>query len=178
MYTEGHALHFRIPTFVTLCYESTQAVTLSHKPTRSPSKAAKLPTTEALVDRAQLLGLTAPEMTALIGGLRVLETNVGFPGMGMLTERPGELTNDFFVNLHDNQTQWKVSPMCEHFYEGKDRKTGKEKWTASAVDLVLGSNSQLRAISEVYASSDGEERFVSDFAKAWSKVMKADRFDL
>jgi catalase-peroxidase len=142
------------------------------------SRTIKRPAPEALVDRAQLLGLTAPEMTALVGGLRVLETNVGFPGMGVLTKKPGELNNHFFVNLLDMNTEWKVSPMCDHFFEGKDRKTGKAKWTASAVDLVFGSNSQLRAISEVYASSDGEKRFVGDFVKAWSKVMKADRFDL
>ena len=142
------------------------------------SRTIKRPAPEALVDRAQLLGLTAPEMTALVGGLRVLETNVGFPGMGVLTEKPGVLNNHFFVHLLDMNTEWKVSPMCEHFFEGKDRKTGKAKWTASAVDLVFGSNSQLRAISEVYASADGEKRFVADFVKAWSKVMKADRFDL
>ena len=97
--------------------------------------------------------------------------------MGVLTEKPGMLNNHFFVHLLDMNTEWKVSPMCEHFFEGKDRKTGKAKWTASAVDLVFGSNSQLRAISEVYASADGEKRFVADFVKAWSKVMKADRFD-
>lgn len=142
------------------------------------SRTIKRPAPEALVDRAQLLGLTAPEMTALVGGLRVLETNVGFPGMGVLTKKPGVLNNHFFVHLLDMNTEWKVSPMCEHFFEGKDRKTGKAKWTASAVDLVFGSNSQLRAISEVYASADGEKRFVADFVKAWSKVMKADRFDL
>ena len=142
------------------------------------SRTIKRAAPEALVDRAQLMGLTAPEMTALVGGLRVLETNVGFPGMGVLTEKPGELNNHFFVNLLNMNTDWKVSPMCEHFFEGKDRKTGKAKWTASAVDLVFGSNSQLRAISEVYASADGEKRFVADFVKAWSKVMKADRFDL
>lgn len=142
------------------------------------SRTIKRAAPEALVDRAQLLGLTAPEMTALVGGLRVLETNVGFPGMGVLTKTPGKLTNDFFVNLLDLETDWKVSPMCDHFFEGKDRKTGKAKWTASAVDLVFGSNSQLRAIAEVYASSDGEDRFVADFVKAWTKVMKADRFDL
>lgn len=136
------------------------------------------PAPETLVDRAQLLTLTAPEMTALVGGLRVLETNVGFPGMGVFTERPGTLSNDFFVNLLDMNTEWKVSPMCEHFYEGRDRKTGKVKWTASSVDLVFGSNSQLRAIAEVYGSADSEKRFVGDFIKAWTKVMNLDRFDL
>ena len=136
------------------------------------------PAPETLVDRAQLLTLTAPEMTVLVGGLRVLDTNVGFPGMGMFTERAGTLSNDFFVNLLDMNTEWKVSPMCEHFYEGRDRKTGKVKWTASSVDLVFGSNSQLRAISEVYGSKDGEKRFVTDFVDAWVKVMNLDRFDL
>ncbi len=136
------------------------------------------PAPETLVDRAQLLTLTAPEMTVLVGGLRVLDTNVGFPGMGMFTERAGTLSNDFFVNLLDMNTEWKVSPMCEHFYEGRDRKTGKVKWTASSVDLVFGSNSQLRAIAEVYGSRDGEQRFVSDFVDAWVKVMNLDRFDL
>ena len=136
------------------------------------------PAPETLVDRAQLLTLTAPEMTVLVGGLRVLDTNVGFKGMGMFTERPGALTNDFFVNLLDMGTEWKVSPMCEHFYEGRDRGTGKLKWTASSVDLVFGSNSQLRAISEVYGSADSGKRFVNDFVKAWTKVMELDRFDL
>lgn len=136
------------------------------------------PAPETLVDRAQLLTLTAPEMTVLVGGLRVLDTNVGFPGMGMFTDEPGALSNDFFVNLLDMGTEWKVSPMCEHFYEGKDRKTGKTKWTASSVDLVFGSNSQLRAIAEVYGSMDGEKKFVNDFVQAWTKVMNLDRFDL
>ncbi|MGC6465495.1 MAG: catalase/peroxidase HPI [Akkermansiaceae bacterium] len=136
------------------------------------------PAPETLIDRAQLLSLSAPEMTVLIGGLRVLDTNVGFKGMGMLTDRPGTLTNDFFVNLLDMGTEWAVSPMCEHFYEGKNRSTGEVKWTASSVDLVLGSNSQLRAISEVYASDDSQERFLQDFVKAWTKVMNLDRFDL
>jgi catalase-peroxidase len=98
--------------------------------------------------------------------------------MGVLTEKPGELNYHFFVNLLDMNTEWKVSPICDHFFEGKDRKTGKAKWTASAVYPVVGSNSQLRAITEVYASADGEKRYVADFFKAWSKVMKADRFDL
>ena len=136
------------------------------------------PAPETLVDRAQLLTLTAPEMTVLVGGLRVLDTNVGFPSMGMFTDEPGALSNDFFVNLLDMGTEWKVSPMCEHFYEGKDRKTGKTKWTASSVDLVFGSNSQLRAIAEVYGSMDGEKKFVNDFVQAWTKVMNLDRFDL
>ena len=103
------------------------------------------PAPETLVDRAQLLTLTAPEMTVLIGGLRVLDTNVGFPQLGVLTTRPGALTTDFFVNLLDMGIEWKKSPMCEHFFEGKDRKSGQVKWTATSVDLVFGSNSQLRS---------------------------------
>lgn len=133
---------------------------------------------ELLVDRAQLLTLTAPEMTVLVGGMRVLDTNVGFPGMGVFTKNPGTLTNDFFVNLLDMNTTWQTSPMCEHFFEGRDRKTGQVKWTASSVDLVFGSNSQLRAISEVYASADGKQKFLNDFVAAWTKVMNLDRFDL
>ncbi len=136
------------------------------------------PSEELLVDRAQLLTLTAPEMTTLIGGLRVLKTNVGYPGLGVLTKRPGALTNDFFVNLLDMSTEWQKSPVCEHFYEGRDRKTGAVKWTGSQVDLVFGSNSQLRAIAETYASADAEAKFVNDFVAVWSKVMNLDRFDL
>ena len=136
------------------------------------------PAPETLIDRAQLLTLTAPEMTVLIGGMRVLNTNVGFPELGVLTKQPGALTNDFFVNLLDMSTEWNKSPMCEHFFEGKDRKTGKVKWTATSVDLVLGSNSQLRAIAEVYASADAQQKFVNDFVAAWNKVMNLDRFDL
>ena len=136
------------------------------------------PAEELLVDRAQLLTLTAPEMTVLIGGLRVLKTNVTFPQLGLFTNRPETLTNDFFVNLLDMNTEWKKSPVCEHFYEGKDRKTGTIKWTGSRVDLVFGSNSQLRAIAETYASQDGQSKFVNDFVTAWNKVMNLDRFDL
>ncbi|MCL4153306.1 UNVERIFIED_CONTAM: hypothetical protein GTU68_049252 [Idotea baltica] len=136
------------------------------------------PAPEMLVDRASLLTLTAPEMTVLIGGMRVLKTNTGGTEFGVLTKRPGTLTNDFFVNLLDMGTQWEKSTMCEHFYEGKDRKTGEVKWTGTAVDLVFGSNSQLRAISEVYASDDGQQKFVNDFVSAWHKVMNLDRFDL
>ena len=136
------------------------------------------PAEESLVDRAQLLTLTAPEMTVLIGGMRVLDTNVGVPGMGVFTKRPGTLSNDFFVNLLDMDTEWKKSTVCDHFFEGRDRKTGKVKWTASAVDLVFGSNSQLRSIAEVYASEDGRQKFVDDFVAAWTKVMNLDRFDL
>jgi len=136
------------------------------------------PAPETLLDRAQLLGLTAPEMTVLVGGLRVLDTNVGHPDLGVFTARRGQLTNDFFMNLLDMGTEWKVSPVCEHFYEGRDRKTGDLKWTATSVDLVFGSNSQLRAIAEVYGSADAGRKFVDDFVAAWTKVMNADRFDL
>jgi catalase-peroxidase len=136
------------------------------------------PSEELLIDRAQLLTLTAPEMATLIGGLRVLRTNTGFPDLGVLTKRPGMLTNDFFVNLLDMDTEWQKSSVCEHFFEGRDRKTGELKWTGSPVDLVFGSNSQLRAIAEAYASADAEEKFVEDFVAVWNKVMNLDRFDL
>jgi len=136
------------------------------------------PAPENLVDRAQLLKLSAPEMAVLVGGMRVLGTNVGDPNLGVLTKRREALTNDFFVNLLAMGTDWKKSDMCEHFYEGRDSETGDTKWTATAVDLVFGSNSQLRAISEVYASADAEAKFVTDFVAAWTKVMDADRFDL
>jgi catalase-peroxidase len=133
---------------------------------------------ELLVDRAHLLTLTAPEMTALVGGLRVLNANVGQSPLGVLTRRPGSLTSDFFVNLLDMSTEWRKSPQCEHYFEGRDRRTGEVKWTGTAVDLVFGSNSQLRAIAEVYASDDLQQAFVRDFAAAWAKVMNLDRFDL
>jgi catalase-peroxidase len=136
------------------------------------------PAEELLIDRAQLLTLSAPEMTVLIGGMRVLNTNVGFPQLGVFTRRPGTLTNDFFVNLLDMSTDWRKSAFCEHFFEGCDRKTGAVKWTGSRVDLVFGSNSQLRAIAETYASAGAEEKFVTDFVAAWNKVMNLDRFDL
>ena len=136
------------------------------------------PAPELLIDRAHLLTLTAPEMTVLIGGMRVLNANSGNSQLGVFTERPETLTNDFFVNLLDMGTQWQKSPVCEHFFEGRDRKTGKVKWTASSVDLVFGSNSQLRAIAEVYATDDSQEKFVHDFVAAWNKVMNLDRFDL
>jgi catalase-peroxidase len=145
------------------------------------SKELDRPAPEVLVDRAQQLTLTAPQMTALIGGLRVLEANAGggpMAKLGVFTARPQTLTNDFFVNLLDMNTQWQTSPMCDHFYEGRDRESGKVKWTASSVDLVFGSNSQLRAIAEVYASDGGEQKFVSDFVAAWNKVMNLDRYDL
>ncbi|WP_409994794.1 catalase/peroxidase HPI [Blastopirellula marina] len=139
------------------------------------------PAEELLVNRAQLLTLTAPEMTALVGGMRVLNTNVGsgpLADLGVFTDKPETLTNDFFVNLLDMDTKWEKSPICDHFFEGKDRKTGETKWTASRVDLIFGSNSQLRAIAEVYASDAAEEKFVNDFVAAWTKVMNLDRFDL
>ncbi len=131
-----------------------------------------------LVDKAQLLTLTAPEMTVLIGGLRVLQTNIGGSKFGVFTKRPGALTNDFFVNLLDMGTEWKpVSPAAD-VYEGRSRKTGAVKWTGTRVDLVFGSDSRLRALAEVYGSSDGEKKFVYDFVAAWNKVMNLDRFDL
>ena len=136
------------------------------------------PLPELLVDRAQLLGLSAPEMTVVVGGLRVLGTNTGGQKHGVLTARPEALSNDFFVNLLDMGTAWSKSASGNDLYEGKDRKTGAPKWTATAVDLVFGANSQLRAIAEVYAAAGGEQRFVRDFVTAWTKVMEADRFDL
>lgn len=131
-----------------------------------------------LVDRAQKLSLTAPEMTVLLGGLRVLGANTGQSEVGVLTEKPGILSNDFFVNLLDMATEWNKSSKCDHLYEGTDRSTGDLKWTGSASDLVFGSNSQLRAIAEVYACNDSQEAFVADFIAAWDKVMNLDRFDL
>ena len=136
------------------------------------------PAAENLVDRAQLLTLTPPEMTVLVGGMRVLDTTVLFPGLGVLTKQPGALTNDFFVNLLDQSVVWEKAKICEHFFEGRDRKSGQVKWNATAVDLVFGSNSQLRALSEVYASADAKEKFLQDFVAAWTKVMELDRFDL
>ena len=138
----------------------------------------KLPAEELLLDRANLLTLTAPEMTVLIGGMRALNANFGQSHLGVFTDRPEMLTNDFFVNLLDMSTDWKASTWAENVYEGRDRATGDVKWTATAVDLVFGSNSQLRAISEVYACDDSKEKFVGDFVAAWNKVMNLDRFDL
>ena len=136
------------------------------------------PAEELLIDRAHRLTLSAPEMTVLVGGLRVLNTNVGFPQLGVLTKQPEALTNDFFVNLLDMNTEWQKSAVCDHFFEGRDRKTGEVRWLGSRVDLVFGSNSQLRALAEVYASEDAEQKFVNDFVAAWTKVMNLDRFDL
>ena len=133
---------------------------------------------ELLLDRAQLLTLTAPEMTVLVGGLRALNANFGQTKHGVFTKRPETLTNDFFVNLLDMNTKWEPSSTSEGVYEGRDRATGKTKWTGTRVDLVFGSNSQLRAIAEVYASDDSKEAFVKDFAAAWNKVMNLDRYDL
>ncbi|HJQ57161.1 MAG TPA: catalase/peroxidase HPI [Vineibacter sp.] len=137
---------------------------------------SNIPAEVLLVDRAQLLTLTAPELTVLIGGLRVLNTNVGQNGHGVLTKQPEALTNDFFVNLLDMRTEWKASG--KDVYEARDRKTGERKWTGTRADLVFGSNSQLRALAEVYASSDAKEKFVNDFVAAWNKVMNLDRYDL
>jgi catalase-peroxidase len=137
----------------------------------------KSPAEHLMLDRAQLLTLTAPEMTVLVGGMRVLDANVAQSTHGVFTERPGTLTNDFFVNLTDMGTEWKPSS-TEGVYEGRDRRTGKVKWTGTRVDLVFGSNSELRALAEVYASDDARDKFVSDFVAAWNKVMNLDRFDL
>ncbi|MBN1548909.1 MAG: catalase-peroxidase, partial [Syntrophaceae bacterium] len=134
-------------------------------------------TEELLVDRAQLLTLTAPEMTVLIGGMRVLNTNFGQTQHGVFTKRPETLTNDFFLNLLDTSTEWKATS-DDDVFEGRDRKSGKLKWTGTRVDLIFGSNSQLRAVAEVYGCEDSQKKFVHDFVKAWNKVMNADRFDL
>jgi catalase-peroxidase len=138
----------------------------------------KLPPEQRLVDRANLLTLTAPEMTVLVGGMRALNANSARSQHGVFTDRPETLTNDFFVNLLDMGTEWKASATAENVYEGRDRATGQLKWTATSADLVFGYNSQLRGLSEVYASDDSEEKFVRDFAAAWEKVMNLDRFDL
>ena len=127
-----------------------------------------------LVDKAQQLTLTAPEMTALMGGMRVLGTNYDGSSHGVLTDRPGKLTNDFFINLLDMSTKWEA---LGEDYVGRDRKTGDQKWTATRVDLVFGSNSELRVLAEVYGSADGGDKFVTDFVAAWNKVMNLDRFD-
>jgi catalase-peroxidase len=138
----------------------------------------KMPPEQKLIDRANLLRLTAPEMTVLVGGMRALNANSGRSQNGVFTDRPETLTNDFFVNLLDMGTDWKASATEENVYEGHDRATGALKWTATPVDLVFGYNSQLRGLSEVYASDDSKEKFVRDFVTAWDKVMNLDRFDL
>jgi len=131
-----------------------------------------------LIDRAQLLTLTAPEMTVLIGGMRVLNTNVDGSKHGLFTQKPGTLTNDFFVNLLDMRTAWKAASDANELFEAHDAGTNALEWTGTRVDLLFGSNAQLRAVSEVYASSDANEKFVKDFVAAWDKVMNLDRFDL
>ena len=141
-------------------------------------KGNRLPAEYLLVDRANLLTLTAPEMTVLVGGLRVLDTNTGQSSLGVLTTRPGTLSNDFFVNLLDLGTQWSSTSEAEDSFEGRDRSTGEVRWTGSRADLVFASNSELRALAEVYASDDAQQMFVRDFVAAWTKVMNADRFDL
>ena len=141
-------------------------------------KGGALPAEFRLVDRANLLGLSAPELTVLVGGLRVLGANYQDSKLGVLTDKPGVLTNDFFVNLLDMGTEWKPSSADDGTYVGKDRVTGAQKWTGSRVDLLFGSNSQLRAVAEVYAEDDAKEKFVKDFVAAWTKVMDADRFDV
>jgi catalase-peroxidase len=133
---------------------------------------------ELLVDRAQLLTLTAPEMTVLVGGMRVLNTNFGQSDHGVFTKHPEALTNDFFVNLLDMGTTWKASPEDENLFEGRDRATGELKWTGTRVDLIFGSNSQLRALAEVYGCKDSQEKFLTDIVAVWNKVMNLDRFDL
>ena len=132
---------------------------------------------EMLVDKASTLNLTVPEMTVLVGGMRVLDANVGGADHGVFTDQAGTLSNDFFVNLLDMSVEWSKSS-TEGIYESRDRNTGALKWTATPVDLIFGSNSELRAVAEVYAFADAEEKFVEDFAAAWTKVMMLDRFDL
>lgn len=140
--------------------------------------AQRVPAEALLLDKAQLLTLSVPEMTVLVGGMRMLESNVGSGKQGILTDRPGVLGNDFFVNLLDMNTEWQVLPDTQDEFAGRDRKTGKVRWRASRVDLIFGSNSELRAIAEVYGSADAQEKFVQDFVAAWHKVMELDRFDL
>jgi catalase-peroxidase len=141
-------------------------------------KGQQRPVEEMLIDRAQLLTLTAPQMTVLLGGMRVLNTNYAQSKHGVFTTRPETLTNDFFVNLLDMSTRWQPSPTSDGVYEGRDRATNRVKWTGTRIDLIFGSNSQLRALAEVYACNDSKEAFVKDFVAAWSKVMNLDRYDL
>ncbi|HEY9259726.1 MAG TPA: catalase-peroxidase, partial [Chitinophaga sp.] len=135
-------------------------------------------TEELLIDKAQLLTLTAPELTVLVGGLRVLDTNFDGSRHGVFTTQPGQLSNDFFANLLDMNIAWKAVSESKELYEGTDRATGKIKWTGTRADLLFGANSELRAIAEVYGSADAKEKFVKDFVAAWNKVMNLDRFDL
>jgi catalase-peroxidase len=137
-----------------------------------------VPSETLLIDKAQLLTLTAPELTVLVGGMRVLNANVGQAKHGVFTKRPEVLTNDFFLNLLDMGTEWKATSDAQDVFEGHDRKTGELKWTGTRIDLIFGSNSQLRALAEVYGSSDAQEKFIHDFVAAWNKVMNLDRFDL
>jgi len=141
-------------------------------------KVSRLPAEYLLIDRANLLTLSAPEMTVLVGGLRVLGANYDGSRLGVFTATPGALTNDFFVNLLDMGTTWKPVSEDANTFEGRDAATGEVKWTGSRADLVFGANSELRALAEVYASDDAKEKFVTDFVAAWNKVMNADRFDL
>ena len=145
---------------------------------RNYRKGGPLPAEKELLERAFMLKLTAPEMVALIGGMRALNANYGQSKLGVLTNRPESLTNDFFVNLLDMSTEWSPSASDANVYEGRDRASGQARWTATAVDLVFGSHSQLRAIAEVYASDAWQQKFVRDFVSAWTKVMNLDRFDL
>jgi catalase-peroxidase len=137
-----------------------------------------VPAEELLVDKAQLMTLTAPEMTVLVGGMRMLGTNQDGSKNGVFTDKPETLTNDFFVNLLDLGTEWKDVSGDEQLFEGRDRKTGQVKWTGTRIDLVFGSNSELRAIAEVYGCGDSQDKFLKDFVAAWTKVMNLDRFDL
>jgi catalase-peroxidase len=138
----------------------------------------RIPAETLLVDKAQLLTLTAPEMTVLVGGLRVLQANAGGSPHGVFTQQPGTLTNDFFVNLLDMGTEWKPVSQYADLFEGRDRKTGALKWTGTRVDLIFGSDSRLRALAEVYGSADAQKKFIHDFVVAWNKVMNLDHFDL
>jgi catalase-peroxidase len=131
-----------------------------------------------LIDKAQLMTLTVPEMTVLIGGMRVLDTNYDGSNHGVFTNKPGRLTNDFFVNLLDMSTHWSATSSDELTFLGKDRKSGEVKWTGTRADLIFGSNTELRAIAEVYACADGKAKFIKDFVSAWTKVMNLDRFEL
>jgi catalase-peroxidase len=141
-------------------------------------ESARLSPTFLMVDKANLLTLTIPEMTVLIGGMRVLDANEGGSEHGVFTDRPGTLSSDFFVNLLSMSTAWSKSPTTDGIYEGRDRSTGELRWTATPIDLVFGSHAELRAVAEVYAANDGEERFINDFVRAWTKVMTLDRFDM
>jgi catalase-peroxidase len=141
-------------------------------------KSYTLPTEALLVDKAQMLTLTAPEMTVLVGGMRALDANYNGSKHGVLTQRPGTLSNDFFVNLLDMNIEWKAKDATQEIFEGRSRKTGQIVWTATRADLIFGSNSELRALTEVYAANDAKEKFVKDFVQAWTKVMNLDRYDL